>query len=480
MTASPMIPRALAVSSLVGLLGACQEPPSYRLRWGIEQRDNQTRSLTRRTQCSEVGLDEVWVQAFATETAPRGADGEATEDGTEASIPVAEQRFPCFPRAFQEEQAMLDGPALDAGTYELVLTGLVRGQRSYSRSEVRTEPFVVEENATIDLDPVYIPSPTACEDGLDNDEDGLVDLVDPSCQDNPAGDEHTAVHGFTRVAFKPTFFNEHPQLRCRDLDVPYLAIKVDGQAVECLPCNDQYQVVRLTIDPAAGRAAREIAVVAARPGAGALGDLASCAEELSQPVASTTFYPGASLQLDVDFDRDDFLNPIVRPLSGFVLFRGDADDDATLRSCRPPSHLGGNLAIDTVRLRVLDDEGLPLGPELLHVGQGTVDDDGSLTLPCRDVMQLTSDPLHWGRYQLELEGLSNGTACFASGYDHGPGPVDLHPAPDPVLFVAGRIVDEAGLPPPSCRECDPLDDQQDCSSCADADCCVDHVCQSGP
>ena len=112
----------LVVLALAGVT-ACQEPPSYRLRWAIDGRE-----MLDVAACSESGLLEVRVRAY---TAPE--------------VFTDERTYPCFSRAFVDPEGTVGGSALPPGRYAIELRGIDRTCDPWDAEEVQSlEPGAPE------------------------------------------------------------------------------------------------------------------------------------------------------------------------------------------------------------------------------------------------------------------------------------------------------------------------------------------------
>lgn len=140
------------------LLAACGPQGSYELRWSIACTTGQPAPCPVRTakDCADAGFDAVEVVAVR--------EGERTR-----------ALFPCFGPLGPVGQ----GPGLGAGPTTLEASALSPGGQLLS-GPVAVEAAIPESGlATVE---VTLPRPPECSDGVDNDADGLVDLLDPTCQ----------------------------------------------------------------------------------------------------------------------------------------------------------------------------------------------------------------------------------------------------------------------------------------------------------
>ncbi len=161
-----LAPGALLLAAAL-LLGACGEAGSYELHWslGCPGTDPSACALRTVQECSQVGVDSMVVYAL------RGDQQEAR------SI------FPCFTEG---EGGVGRGPGLDPGTLTLRVSALSPGGQTLS-GPVEAQ-VAVAESGLVEVW-VDVPPPPACNDGVDNDGDGHVDLNDPACADLQDTDE---------------------------------------------------------------------------------------------------------------------------------------------------------------------------------------------------------------------------------------------------------------------------------------------------
>ena len=152
---------AIVLLATAFLSSACGQQGSYELRWTIGCKtpdDRESCALRSVKECSQVGLDSV--EVFA-------------QQGSAETRSV----FPCFSDA---EGAMGRGPELETGDVTLQIYGLSPGgQKLIGPLAVET---TIPSSGFVLVD-VDLPRPPACNDGVDNDGDGLVDLHDPDCKD---------------------------------------------------------------------------------------------------------------------------------------------------------------------------------------------------------------------------------------------------------------------------------------------------------
>jgi hypothetical protein len=147
----PLLPLIVAVA-------ACGEQGSYELRWSIACATGAVESCSIRTakDCSDAGFDAVQVVASH-------------------ELERVRALFPCFGPLGPAGQ----GPGLDAGAVSLEVSALSPGGQLLS-GPVSVDAVI--PGAGLVPVGVTLPRPPACSDGVDNDGDGMVDMLDPGCQ----------------------------------------------------------------------------------------------------------------------------------------------------------------------------------------------------------------------------------------------------------------------------------------------------------
>lgn len=483
----------VAVLALAGLT-ACQEPPSYRLRWAIEGRE-----MLDTTACAESGLFQVRLRAWA------GPDQLADE-----------RTYPCYSSALLDAEGTVDGSALPPGTYAIELRGVDRTGDPWDEAEVpslepdttdhpgctpeadviecrpnelvcdcqrlvvvpegsstdATDATVVEEGSTATLPELVLVPPQQCVDGIDNDRDGLVDVSDPSCNvDFGDGTEAVPV-GVTELRLELTLLDANPAVSCSSVPLRRVQVRYgEGDAAEVVleePCSlDQPYLASLRLP--AGTAV--FSAVGLDSGGATITVTKTFEAEISQF--------GGTVQEHLDFGPEDFLEPIVREIRVPPGYVSEVGRQSKVRySCNPPvlapaDEMAGTPAITRGQLVIAG-----LRPQVLNGHGGALDvpatlDDGSVldgenVIACSS--SLVTAPLEWGSFTMEIEALSaEGEVCFSN--------VDAPPslmAPGGVspLFMS-RVYEPDGSVPASCHDCE-----------VDADCglgdvlfCVKNVCQ---
>ena len=144
---------------LAPLALGCGEQGSYELRWSVESVKPSAKAcmISSVRHCTQFGLDAMSV------TVDRG--GEAVEESV----------FPCF---VVGDGPVGAGPGLDPGEVTLWVSGLSAAGQPFL-GPVKAAVTIPNEGLT----PVRVtlPRPSQCNDGIDNDGDGMVDGVDPQC-----------------------------------------------------------------------------------------------------------------------------------------------------------------------------------------------------------------------------------------------------------------------------------------------------------
>jgi hypothetical protein len=486
---------AVLVLALAGL-AACQEPPSYRLRWAIDGREMLDASA-----CSESGLFQMRARVY-------GAPG----------VLVDERVYPCFPTALRDPEGTVGGVALPPGSYAIELRGVDRTGDPWDGEAVASldpdvpehlgcmregdaiecrptelvcacqrlvvtdprapmadapEATVVEEGATVELPEFDLVAPPECEDGIDNDRDGLVDVNDPSCNvDFGDGSEAVPV-GVTELRVTLSLLGHNPAVTCASVPLRRLRLSIEGEAgpevVLEEPCVlDQPYLVSLRL-PAGPTTFSVVGVDSA-------GEPVTVSKMFEAEISPI----GGTVQESFDFGPDDFLEPIVREIRVRPAMVSEVGPAADLRySCEPrvlvaanettEAVLEGSLSLAQLRVHLLNGHGGPLeAPAALD--DGTVL-DGPTVIDCPSELTLVTEPLEWGSYSLELEALSaEGEVCFSNVG----APALMSPGGMGGMYLP-RVYGDDGKVPASCQDCQ-----------VDADCgledelfCADNVCQRG-
>ena len=459
------------------LAAGCTEEPAFELRWRIADRPDLTTNpgatadvenaprLLRALQCSEVGIERVRIDTRVV----GGALNNALADTYEV---------PCFAPEFTSESGLVAGPTdLEPGSYRLELTGLDRKGDPWPCEDVDVaqgeDPqivcptataeveFTVSEGKTtlIDEAALGLAPPLPCEDGIDNDQDGLVDLADPACRRDLQANEDadTAASLFLISA---SFLNANPNFRCSTAGIGQIRARVFSAsdellATELATCDVQVDlpVFSLSLDAADGYRVEVDAIDAAE-----------------QPVTqafvqefNVTAQLGTFVDVDHDFGPAEFLEPLVTEASFLV---GFLSSTGFRRFCEPPGSVGGNLVIEEIEFRVVDENMDPVDPTQWDIGTPLDVTNGTARIDCVNAPIFGPDPeLTWGDYRVEARGLAGGEVCYETSE---PGRLAPTTGQSSVAIDLLRVVDDNGMPSTACRDCD-----------VDDDCAGSSVCEMG-
>lgn len=453
----------------VGLSAACQEPPSYRVRWSIEGRGAPTVVA-----CAESGLFEVRARAFA--------------DGPDGFELVDELPLPCaVERLAEDPDARVDGTTLPPGRYALQLRGYDRTGQPWQAAADGTEPdpdvtgctddasaclptelacscteLVVSEGQTVDLPEQVIAAPPECMDGIDNDGDGVVDERDPSCQvDAGVAGEGIPV-GLTELRLELTLLANNPNATCSSVPLHSLRVELLDGSTSTVVLEQTCQVDRpYLLSLRVPEGSYTFSVI----GLDAAGEAVTQAKTFDASINAT----GGSILESIDFAPEDFLEPIVARMSispQYVSALGldEGGAPAAARGTCSASSTTGTLDLATLRMTMLDAHGGPLPEPVLLDG---IPVDGSE----RDcAATFLTDPVTFGGYLLQVDALSaEGEVCFSNAEQAEP----MRPNETLGVYLP-RVYGDDGLVPESCRECETT---EDCDPDEPGWACLDGVCQ---
>jgi hypothetical protein len=464
----------LASATLLG----CQEDPSFRLRWAIDpslaQHQPLKPQLASPADCSSVGVMDV-------EIITRDPFG----------IVVDRRKRPCFARAFGDPEATVGGPELPPGPYAVEVRGVRRDGVGWveplspldeleleadrgcvpeldvpsgeQQPSCRLDSLVcdcafveVADGRSVRLDDFVLDAPPQCDDGVDNDLDGLVDAFDPACRlGRSRGElyakEDTVVVPNAQILVRPSLLHDNPVVTCSGLGISRFVVTLDEGSTLAEPiCADVLRQVfqaSAMVEPGASYVLQVVAVDFSRQPLTATKEL-----RIDVPPGG-----GGRFTIDVDFGPEDFLAPIVassRILPRFSPFEGAG----YVRQCSPAPNVdaGGLLELTEVRMRLLGARGQPLSPAA-KLSDEVTPLDGETDLACSSTFQ--TEPLLWGEHLVELEALSpEGEVCFSN-------------VGDPQLAAPGEtalVVPRVFPLPDSCRDCT-----------VDSDCRNPGVCDEG-
>jgi hypothetical protein len=454
----------------------CQEEPSFRLRWAIDPAlaagDASLKPrLGTPVDCSGVGVMDVRIVT-------RDAFGVVVDSRTR----------PCFSSALTKPEGTVPGPLLPPGPYAVEIRGVRRDGVGWDRTllpleELEPNPgcvpelgvaaseqrptcsleslscdcaFVeVAEGRTEHLDDMIIDAPPQCQDGVDNDQDGLVDMFDPACRmGQSAGDlyarEDTVVIANAQLVVRASVLDDNPVATCSGLGISRFIVTLDEDSTLADPiCSNVlgriFQASAMAM-PDTTHTVRVVAVDFAR-------------QPLTIAKETVIHAPpggGGRFNIDVDFSADDFLQPIVASAQLIPGFSPYEEIGSFTRGCQPDTnYVGGKLILQDVRMRLLGTHGQPLSPAPKLTNDLSL--DGQTSIPCN--FNYWTQPLAWGEYLLEVEALSpEGEVCFSN-------------VGDPSLTAPGEsylAVPRVFPIPSSCLDCT-----------TDAECQSEAICDDG-
>jgi hypothetical protein len=398
------------------MLGGCGQPPGFELSWRIADSLGDAPMLTAAKQCSDVGI-------FSVRVTIRSGD-----------VVVSIDEHPCF-------SGVVEGPPLEPGEYTIEVEGLRRNGEPWpfdpdvdlaaDRIAHDSESVVIIDGPLPSIEVVLL-APPECDDGIDNDRDGVVDGQDPGCEvlplsGAPRSESNDADDTLFQLAVR---FLDSPAVKPFNVGVQNILLELDGELLAQVPSSQldyAQSPFRLPL--------------LARDLEGETPDLQITAMGADGPLTETQTLAVTSAYVNevIDFGSEAFLQPIVEPLA--FLF------DPT---CSP----GGQLVLDSMRVRILDENGDPLVLDTLSgntIGGSTIvetlagpDLDGWFTFGC-PVSMITSAPLTWGRYTIEAQARLASVTCFSTPI------TDLTPQPASAQTIALERVLNDGQP--ACPEC---------------------------
>jgi hypothetical protein len=507
----------LALGIACASLGACSSEPSFTLEWriatGLSQLDSAIlpQSIA---ECTALGLGGVRVET------------------TQGGIVMDSREFDCF------ADGEVAGPRLSAGEYRVEVTGLRRNGTAWecsvgsetiavdscdgaagctcsndldcdeglncayiegsnnvgsgdgdgdgdtaeapyirvchpcSARHTQTVEVIAEEQVALEA---TLLSPPQCDDGIDNDLDGLTDLLDPACARDPEAQEN-ADQSDTVVHLTTTFLNDNPNANCDlqasdsfPLDVVAFeaVILKEGETVDSrvLSCERELAVYSLILDQ--GDYELELTGYDLNP---ALDPDNATAMTTTKSVNFTVSGDqGGFVGESFDFAGEDFLPPLAGPIAFSSVFEigGGIDNTGINRGCEPVGNADSSpLTVESLAITVLDANGDPVDPATLGYAVPLLSQSDAETAvidcPAAGSQSVTTMSLDWGAYQVEVEGRIAQTACFAD---------TLFPLPNAQLSqpISRVLVD--GLPPAGCEDC------QDASDCPGSfNNCVGGIC----
>lgn len=487
--------QALAVSASA-ILAGCGEDPSFEVRWAIASDFTTLASPIDPesvAECTAFGLGGVRV---------------TTKSG---GLLIDEREFQCF------EGGAVSGPTLDDGIYDIEVVGLRRNGNPWTCTlEVDTPVLMADDcetgsegcgclpeafcneglncaaqilpfnsDGTRDpADPICLPctarekqrveidgsrpelqytliAPPECDDGIDNDEDGLTDVLDPACASDATKAEDSDLQD-TIISVSASFLDNNPLADCDStanikfpLLVGTLQFEVHGpegllhsEVFECqrnlplrtfpLPAGDyEIRLLGFTLPP-----------FVPFPNKIPLPPLDFTVVKTLPFVVTAS--AGGFVNERIDFRGEDFLTPLQGRVGASFIFDADGDPatSAAGRLCTDASVKSGSpLDIEELRIRVLDRDGVAVDPATLAIPGGSVDGDATRTSCDNLNLEFSTAVLDWNSYTLEVEGLVGGEVC----YDQGP--ATMWTLPDEAKTETLFRVLVAGEPPAGCEDC---------------------------
>lgn len=454
-------------------ISGCAEPPAYEVRWrlideaGLADPSFEAATELRSVkQCADVGVMRVRVTT-------RYLDNRILDV----------REYPCFPSVFGSGGAV-EVPALPSGEYQVEVRGLRRTGDPWvcvdDPNTPEVEPCVAwaKANVTVAEDSlpiveVVLLRPPECDDGIDNDRDGRVDGKDPACILDPTGPE-SADSGATLFQLSVSFLASEV-VRPANVGVTRLDLSVDGELFAQLPATQldtsQWPFRMPLLSGRFDAGTHQFTLQPVGPD--------GTAKTLPFEREFMVNEDAAGFLLEhVEFELDSFVEPIIEPIAataGLLLNPGDQ----TGPLCTLGGLLGGApVTIERVGWRVTDalDQDQPLDAATLALsgsaggaGIEPVDEaDGWVSFACPSSV-VSSVPLTWGSYQIEIRAQIGDVVCFRSDGVEELAPVGQAGAQS---FTLDRVVDDQGAPPPGCEECEV---DSDCSGqICDAGICKDN------
>lgn len=408
----------------------CQEQRSYAIRWRVEPRtgtepetaEPQDVEMSNASVCSRAGVSdvEVWVV-------------------DELNRVVDQFDRPCFPERFRQAGGSIRGATLSPGDYTILVAGTranglpwgtcLGDSSTEDPSDSDTDGFVgddtdgdsavctgesvrgflaaadalgtpmcndgvcnvglescdcttftVEAEKTQRLDDFVLAAPPDCEDGIDGDEDGLVDQLDPGCQ---LGDSESTPVLVPEIELNVSVLSGNPSADCNNVGVGALGLTVDGNEQDPILCN----VGRTRFSTPLAVGPHELSVVGIRSIDGAF---APITVEKSLSFSVNELGVATPRSLEVDFADTDLLEPLEAQVQFRYEFAIPGDDEATAAFCSDD-----RLGVEGVRYRVLDLGGQPVSTFAAPL-------DGSLSA-CSIAPVVSLEAPTWGGYAIEIE-----------------------------------------------------------------------------
>lgn len=430
--------------ALVALVAtACQEAPSYAVRWRIAPRPDevlpptaepQDEEMTNPTLCTRSGVSKVEVWIF-----------------DELDRMVDQFTRPCFPERFRREGGAVRGATLRPGDYTALVVGTRANGVPWGECEDDTCGVPQFLQATFDagldfcddgacnigldscdcttfnvvadeitrIPDFELTAPPDCEDGIDGDADGLVDQLDPGCQ---LGFSESTPVLIPELALSLSVLSGNPNAVCKSIGVGVLGLSIDGNPLDAILCR--VGITRFSTPLAVG--AHELTVVGTTSGGDPRTVEKTIAFEVDDRGVTTPDF------LEVDFADVDLLEPLEATIKFQPTLR--TPDGTETVTC-----LDSRIAVDDFRFRLFDLGGRLVEPALNTSSNVLLDGTSSVCQPPGSVSLASNvsslDTVSWGGYLLEFEAYNaDGELCWSNADDLTP----LEPA-DPVPVVAELV-----------------------------------------
>ena len=423
----------LVLAALVA--SGCQEAPSYAVRWRISPRlgedlpqtpEPQNEEMTNPSVCARSGVSQVEVWVF-----------DETRPGDFIDQVVDVFRRPCFPERFRRSGGAVRGATLSPGDYTMLVVGTransaawgpcapIDGEGSCEGSSVQTylqaadaaglplcsdgecdaaldtcdcADFTVVADRVVRIPDFSLSAPPDCEDGIDGDEDGLVDALDPGCQLGVS--ESTPVLN-PEIALSLSVLSGNPNAGCKSLGLGSLAISIDDEPLDRILCD--VGVSRFSTPLSVGE--HQLSVIGLDGSSNE-----ATVEKVMDFVVNDRGVTEPAL-LEVDFADVDTLEPI-DALAQFQLELQLPDDSGAV-NC-----LDDRVGADDFRVRLLDLGREPVFP----APRSEIGRLNGASQPCRPLggstlvgALTTIDELRWGGYLLEFEAYNaDGELCWSN------------------------------------------------------------------
>lgn len=475
MSARPRL--AIASLALVGIAG-CAEEPGVELRWAIHDTASadEVAPLVSVQQCAEVGIERFRFDAYALPRLP-------------SDLPSESRSFPCFPSVFGNPDAFLDGPTLAPGDYEIELIGLRRNGLEWSCGDELAPLPCARTSAELSVsasDPgrleLMVAPPPQCDDGVDNDRDGRVDINDLGC----IFDQDYEAFDYGLVVFQLSVrFLDNPLIEPTHAGIASLVLTIDG---EPLATFEDTQVGRDQVlgpwdfPPVSARVA-SADVEGLAIGQHTL-ELSLLREDGSEYAALTHEFAVGEQEAGIVAHTFEALEPIIAPMHVAWALESEVKGEKGIDGCN--SHeiaLGtvevvvkrGDAEIDDIGLRVSGEPAL--GGNVFACSEAVSGDPFLKANGPPDPMDEDGVTLEWTSepYTVEINVYSavpgfEDSRCFKSD------PFVARPAPIGAMsvFLEHDLVD--GNPKPGCGECT---DDDDCLDAPNLE-CRDRLCVEIP